>query len=69
MEENKKIINPVISNPGATYCSEKEREHCFTLLDHFAGLAMQSLIVNGVLDAKKVSVSSYAIAEQMLKNR
>lgn len=44
--ETKKPSNPRMSNPDGVYASEARLEDCFTLRDHFAGLAMQAMINN-----------------------
>ena len=46
METKEKPSNPRMTNPDGMYASEARAEDCFSLRDHYAGLAMQGLLAN-----------------------
>lgn len=77
------ISNPRMSNPDGVYASEARAEDYFSLRDHFAGLAMQSLLsqpnigeilklsgAKQMIDGDNaISITSYRISDAMLFQR
>lgn len=79
MEKNKKPSNPRMHNNDGMYASEAMAEDYVSLRDHFAGLAMKSIISsnfydgctgnNGLPVPEFISRQSYIFADAMLKQR
>jgi hypothetical protein len=74
-----KIKNPRVHNSDGVYASEARLEDYVSLRDHFAGLAMNSIIYsnyyekytgnNGLPVPEFIAQQSYLIADAMLKER
>ena len=65
-----KDINPRMTNPDGMYASEARSEDCFTLKDHYAGLAMQYFIdANNGNFSQSDAKQAFYIAETMLEVR
>ena len=67
---NAKDINPRMTNPDGMYASDARSEDCFTLKDHYAGLAMQYFIdANNGNFSQSDAKQAFYIAETMLEFR